>query len=413
MNLKSILYLSIKNVFLKKVSYLKILVSCFLVFALAFIILFYSNSLSNSYSNYNNSYAEERIIRAFGVLDEEQINMIRSYKQVCGIAYGTTLSFDQSKALSITIEDNSYSFASSDKTISRSIFYKNSNSDESISKNYQIAIATKNNEEAIIYGNDIQNNNEILVLETLLEKLEISVNGDIIGKQITITDGEMLISANICGIINKNLLNCGMIRHSFICNKSSEVDISDNFFEISLSAVRGNKELYHYVNSIMNEQVGICFWLADYIEEKLIMMEGQEILCNNFLSVVCLIITTIIFVYISINQFYLLRKNSIYYGILKSSGVSNRNIFIIHLLELTFISGISLILALGFGIGLFFILKDVLSSVFYIEISFSIGIALGCFFAFLFCALALSFFITLYIYLKLLKKSTINLLKIN
>ena len=112
MNLKSILYLSIKNVFLKKVSYLKILVSCFLVFALAFIILFYSNSLSNSYSNYNNSYAEERIIRAFGVLDEEQINMIRSYKQVCGIAYGTTLSFDQSKALSITIEDNSYSFAS-------------------------------------------------------------------------------------------------------------------------------------------------------------------------------------------------------------------------------------------------------------------------------------------------------------
>ncbi len=411
MKFKNVLFLAFKNIFLKKSAYLKILMSFFLVFAVAFIVLLYSNSLSNSYLNYENLYAEDRIIRAFGFLEEEQINKIRSYGQVCGITYGTTLSFSQEKELKITIEDNVYTIGSSDKSISRSLFYKNSGSDGSISKNYQIALAFKNNEEALIYGNEIKNSNDILILETALDKLGIVVNNDLIGKRIEITDGEMLVSANICGIINKNLTDFGMIGNSFVCNKTSSYDMADNFFEISLSTVRENDGLNKYISSIMDEQGGTYFWFADYIEEKLILMEGQEILCDDFLSLICFMLVIIISIYVASNQFYLLQKNSTFYGILKSSGVSNRNIFIIHLIELSFICCFALILALGLSIGIFFVLKNVLNTVFYIELEFSIGVAIGYFFACLFVVMALSFLITLFIYIKLLKKPTIYLLK--
>ena len=58
---------------------------------------------------------------------------------------------------------------------------------------------------------------------------------------------------------------------------------------------------------------------------------------HKFTYLICVTLLAVICVYVASNQYYLLLKNSVFYGILKANGVSNREVFLMHMLCTTLI----------------------------------------------------------------------------
>ena len=114
--------------------------------------------------------------------------------------------------------------------------------------------------------------------------------------------------------------------------------------------------------------------------------------------------------YVGCNQFYLMRKNSVFYGLLKSNGVSNKNIFIIHFLELFLLCLFSLALGVLCSVGILFVLQYAMANAFSISISFPFLSLIWSIPLFIFVGAVLSCLLTLYIYLHILKKPPIHLL---
>lgn len=407
MNFSNILNLAVKNIFLKKLAYLKVFVSLFLVFSLTFIVVFYSYSLSSAYSNYEYYHINlaRYIVRECNSQSKEielrKLNQVRSITITSDVelSYKSELIFDiGSKEYVLKQGMGGY--------VSGSVV--NLRSDYSIPENISIAFSALTNEPTILYGTDIKQLDDIILSEQILNWLNIGERSELVGKKLTIKNGDFIKTGIISGILNKKLYEMSLFSSVFLCFQD-EV-FSDSYIDISLKSFSDTSEFFKKINEIFSDNVDHYFCGNSELE-KMQLIEGQEILCKDFFSVICLIIILIICLYVASNQFYLLQKNSIFYGVLKASGTNNINIFVVHLFELLFIGIIALILALATSIGMFLAIQGVYISVFYIELTFSLGIAICCFIALLFLALILSFVITLFIYLKLLKKPTIYLLK--
>ena len=85
MKFKNILSLSVKNIFLKKSAYLKVVAGFFFAFLVIFIVLFYSGSLSTAYDDYRDVKADKLVYNVYGALDEEEEKEIRAFPQVKSI----------------------------------------------------------------------------------------------------------------------------------------------------------------------------------------------------------------------------------------------------------------------------------------------------------------------------------------
>lgn len=66
MKFKSLIYLSFNNILHKKMAYAKVIIGFFLAFLVNFLVLFYSNSLTNGYEDYENSSADLKMISEIG-----------------------------------------------------------------------------------------------------------------------------------------------------------------------------------------------------------------------------------------------------------------------------------------------------------------------------------------------------------
>ena len=140
-------------------------------------------------------------------------------------------------------------------------------------------------------------------------------------------------------------------------------------------------------------------------------VEGQQMLCNRFLSIIGGMLLAVICVYVASNQYYLLQKNSTFYGILKANGVDNKSVFLTHMFELAITLLISLVLAFGVGVGAFFIMQLLFDDFLGIDLVFPAGAAVGSFFGFAALCIGLAVLITVFIYNKILKKPPVYLLK--
>ena len=82
-----------------------------------------------------------------------------------------------------------------------------------------------------------------------------------------------------------------------------------------------------------------------------------------------------------------------------------------HMFELAIILVVSLVLAFGASVGLFFIMQTLFDDFVGINLIFPAGVAVGAFFGFAGLCAALAVLITLFIYVKILKKPPVGLLK--
>ncbi len=408
MKFKSLIYLSFNNILHKKMAYAKVIIGFFLAFLVNFLVLFYSNSLTNGYEDYENSSADLKMISVFGNLTDENMSDIKSFSQVGGVTYGTSIYFDFEQKLKINFGDNEYEL--DDNNIIYSLFYLNKSSDSGIPLNYDIVLKQTTNQSAILAGTDMKNDNDILVSEIVLQYLGITNLQAALGKEIQIENGELKFEGTICGILNRQLIEDQNFLECFVAYKSEDCNISDDYCYISLTTFKNSNKLVSFIESILTDDSDY-FWFGTNIEEIMAIIESQKELCNSFLSFLSLIIVLVICIYISSNQFYLLQKNSLFYGILKAHGVNNKGVFWVFFLELFLMCILAELFAILLSIGIFSAIKSIISEVFFIDLGLPLNVVAWSVPVFLALGLFLSLSITFFVYYKILRKSPIYLLK--
>lgn len=416
MKVKSILSLSVKNIFLKKFAYLKVLAGFFFAFLIIFIVLFYSGSLSIAYDDYENMRMDDCYYSIYSDITEEQEREIRAFPQVGSMTFLGGVLFAKDSMVDVTVGVNGYSFDRNDNYISGAFVGKNS--DCSFIKNKEIQFVAETGENLIKYGTDLKSDGDIIVSEILLDIINVEEREELLGKEFSLNGvewtGEWLeggeqetqpfeISGRICGILNG--LYDGADFYGYIGE-----DRNISVVHISLKAFTGNEDLFAKADEMFGEEVMHTF-VGSGILDDMKTVEGQEMLCNRFLSLICVTLLAVICVYVASNQYYLLLKNSVFYGILKANGVSNREVFLMHMFELAIILVVSLVLAFGASVGLFFIMQTLFDDFVGINLIFPAGVAVGAFFGFAGLCAALAVLITLFIYVKILKKPPVGLLK--
>ena len=413
MKFKSILNLSIKNIFLKKSAYLKVVAGFFFAFLIIFIVLFYAGSLSTAYDDYRDFKADQLVYDIHGAVNEEEEKEIRSFPQVKSIYSYRDLSLVYDSEKEITIDGTNHIIDDENKTVHGE--FVGHNSDYAFCENKVLAFTAETGEEFILFGDTLQNENDMLISESLLEYLNIEERESLIGKEISINgfrikwvdDEKQTLpfskSGTICGIVNGNY---GY--DDFICFEDEENPAWLTM--ISLNTFQGNEDFFKRMEDIFDDNRYPNF-AGQYQLLDMKIIEGQQTLCNRFLSIICVVLLSVICVYVASNQYYLLQKNSTFYGILKANGVDNKSVFLTHALELAITLVVALVLAFAVGVGAFFVMQLLFDDFVGINLIFNAGIAVGSFFGFLALCLVLAVLITLFIYNKILKKQPVYLLK--
>lgn len=407
MKFGNILIVSIKNILHKKRAYFKIIIGFFLVFLISFTIIFYSDSLSTAYTSFENSNADSAMIRALYSFSNEQLSEIISDNRVKSVRYGSSKNLNNDEDINITLGNFEYKIpVEGNREIS--VFYVNQ-SGTVVPENAELAFKEKTSSNPIKFGRNIQNKGEVIVSEFLLELIDI-LPELAIGENIEITSGEYKLNAVVCGVLDARFMYTYNWYYTDVVGYQQS-DMENNVFEFSLKKFVGNDGLIENIENMIPENEGVSFWYGTYIMGKMRIVEAQETLCSRFLNLISIMIFLVMCVYVACNQVYLMRKNVVFYGILKANGVSNKNIFIIHFLELFLLCLFSLVLSILASIGIFFALKYMMANVYSINILFSYLTLVWSIPVFLFVGAILSCLLTLYIYFYILKKPPIYLLK--
>ncbi|MDE7083437.1 MAG: FtsX-like permease family protein [Clostridia bacterium] len=413
MKVSSILSLSVKNIFLKKFAYLKVLAGFFFAFLIIFIVLFYSGSLSIAYKTYENNNADcLHYYIGKDVSAEEELE-IRAFPQVKSIWAFENVSFANNSVINLQIGGSAFEIAE------RS-FYEiliSPKSDYMICENDEIYFTAQTGENVILYGTQIKKHGDIVISEDVLDNLGITEREELLGKEISFSgelwaaDGEEGYIYNesgiICGISNEKLGRYS-VSASVFGFLPDGVPAAATYVE--LKSFTGNEDFFAKMDAMFGEQVMHTF-VGSGILDDMKIVEGQEMLCNRFLSIICTVLIAVIAIYVASNQYYLLLKNSVFYGILKANGVSNREVFLMHTFELAITLIVALIIAFGASVGLFFVIKELFYSLMSIDLIFPAGAAVASFFGFFAACAALAVLITLFIYVKILKKPPVRLLR--
>lgn len=218
-----------------------------------------------------------------------------------------------------------------------------------------------------------------------------------LGKEIQIENGELKFEGTICGILNRQLIEDQNFLECFVAYKSEDCNISDDYCYISLTTFKNSNKLVSFIESILTDDSDY-FWFGTNIEEIMAIIESQKELCNSFLSFLSLIIVLVICIYISSNQFYLLQKNSLFYGILKAHGVNNKGVFWVFFLELFLMCILAELFAILLSIGIFSAIKSIISEVFFIDLGLPLNVVAWSVPVFLALGLFLSLSITFFVY---------------
>ncbi len=410
-----VLSLSVKNIFLKKSAYLKAVAGFFFAFLIIFTVLFYSGSLNTAYNDYLNVNASYLVYNVNGGLTKEQEQEIRAFPQVKSI-------YSYSEVYSVYDSETEVTIGGRKHVIGREEYsfyggYIGRNSDYPYCENKFLSFNEETGEQFLVCGETLKNDNDILVSEKLLNYFNIEERESLIGKEILISgvkygdewidDEREQLPYSKSGVI-RGIVNGNFGYFNYICFADDITVATDTL--ISLNTFTGNEDFFAKMDEMFGEEVSHRFE-GQYRLDNLKTVEGQQSLCNRFLSLIAVVLFVVICVYVASNQFYLLQKNSTFYGILKANGVDNKSIFLTHMFEIAITLLVALVLAFAVGVGAFFIIKALFDDFLGIDLAFSAGIAFLSFFGLVAVCALLAFLITLFIYNKILKKPPVQLLR--
>lgn len=399
--------LSLFNVWIKRKSYVKVLINFILVFVILCVTVFYSVIISELHKKVidNNSSLNRLYINEN--MDKETLREIQSYDNVRNIILMTKFIPNNISKYFLIINDKKIEL---NNPVYSSIDIIDINS-QTLSANYSIEFENKFKQSIFKYGKDIENVDEMIVCESFFDYIGMQYDENIINTNIQLfCDDTIVYSKKIVGILDSRIQDLSMYNNSLLCIKDDLSDCSEVVIEISLKDFsKSNSTLA----TLKNKYNCDYLFLGNGILESITMIINQKNFIGSFLSLVCFVIVIVFLLNIIQNQILLFSKNTGFYGVLKAQGASKRKIFWLIFAELFMICLIAMIISFLLTIFIIALLKSTLALIIGLEIVLPSILTLF-FILMLFVLLTLLFTlsITITIYMFYIKKPSIELLKI-
>lgn len=399
--------LSLFNVWIKRKSYVKVLINFLLVFVILCVTVFYSVIISELHKKVidNNSSLNRLYINEN--MDKETLREIQSYDNVRNIILMTKFIPNNISKYFLIINDKKIEL---NNPVYSSIDIIDINS-QTLSANYSIEFENKFKQSIFKYGKDIENVDEMIVCESFFDYIGMQYDENIINTNIQLfCEDTIVYSKKIVGILDSRIQDLSMYNNSLLCIKDDLSDCSEVVIEISLKDFsKSNSTLA----TLKNKYNCDYLFLGNGILESITMIINQKNFIGSFLSLVCFVIVIVFLLNIIQNQILLFSKNTGFYGVLKAQGASKRKIFWLIFAELFMICLIAMIISFLLTIFIIALLKSTLALIIGLEIVLPSILTLF-FILMLFVLLTLLFTlsITIIIYMFYIKKPSIELLKI-
>lgn len=399
--------LSLFNVWIKRKSYVKVLINFILVFVILCVTVIYSVIISELHKKVidNNSSLNRLYINEN--MDKETLREIQSYDNVRNIILMTKFIPNNISNYFLIINDKKIEL---NNPVYSSIDIIDINS-QTLSANYSIEFENKFKQSIFKYGKDIENVDEMIVCESFFDYIGMQYDENIINTNIQLfCDDTIVYSKKIVGILDSRIQDLSLYNNSLLCIKDDLSDCSEVVIEISLKDFsKSNSTLATLKNKYNYDYL----FLGNGILESITMIINQKEFISNFLSLVCFVIVIVFLLNIIQNQILLFSKNTGFYGVLKAQGASKRKIFWLIFAELFMICLIAMIISFLLSIFIMELLKSTLALIIGLEIVLPSIMTLF-FLLILFVLLTLLFTlsITITIYMFFIKKPSIELLKI-
>lgn len=399
--------LSLFNVWIKRKSYVKVLINFILVFVILCVTVIYSVIISELHKKVidNNSSLNRLYINEN--MDKETLREIQSYDNVRNIILMTKFIPNNISKYFLIINDKKIEL---NNPVYSSIDIIDINS-QTLSANYSIEFENKFKQSIFKYGKDIENVDEMIVCESFFDYIGMQYDENIINTNIQLfCEDTIVYSKKIVGILDSRIQDLSMYNNSLLCIKDDLSDCSEVVIEISLKDFsKSNSTLA----TLKNKYNCDYLFLGNGILESITMIINQKNFIGSFFSLVCFVIVIVFLLNIIQNQILLFSKNTGFYGVLKAQGASKRKIFWLIFAELFMICLIAMIISFLLSIFIIALLKSTLALIIGLEIVLPSILTLF-FILMLFVLLTLLFTlsITIIIYMFYIKKPSIELLKI-
>lgn len=399
--------LSLFNVWIKRKSYIKVLINFILIFVILCVTVIYSVIISELHDNVidNNSSLNRLYIN--GKMDNQTLREIQSYDNVRNIILMTKLIPDNTSKYFLIINDEKIEL---NNPVYSSIDIIDINS-KTLSENYSIEFENKFKQSVFKYGKDIENVDEMIVCESFFDYIGMQYDENIINSNVQLLcDDTIVYSKKIIGILDSRIQDLSMYNNSLICIKDDLSDCLEAVIEISL---KDFSKSYSTLAMLKIKYNCDYLFLGNGVLESITMIINQKKFISNFLSLVCFVIVIVFLLNIIQNQILLFSKNTGFYGVLKAQGASKRKIFWLIFAELFMICLIAMIISFLLSIFIMELLKSTLALIIGLEIILPSILTLF-FLLILFVLLTFLFAlsITIIIYMLYIKKPSIELLKI-
>jgi hypothetical protein len=425
--MRGIFTLAINNILRKAGTYVKVLFGFSAVFFVAFCLIIYSGSLSSQYDVYLGGYEGENRIEAHGALSRENAEIILADDNVRGIVYYSYSLLDYATGIVLTIDGREWVIsepAPEDGLVTVAFdidantpFFYDTEMGGTFIQNYLANITNNNTEPLFLYGGDLQNDGGVLLNKADADLLGLTDLAGLIGKTLMLADGEFSFTAKIKGITNPNA------PHGFLFDRSvcgDEYFALNPVLHVSLKDFVRAEKTIALMESLYGKDGGgdwddgiwFVYWGRSVLD-KMAFLQKQQGLCDRFFSLLSVITFAVVFLYIASNQYFLLKKNTGYYGILKAAGMSERKIFLLYLSELLAVGLISLLVSAGLAAAAFAGLAELLSRTAFVELSADITDWLAAFGWLTGATVLFSLLIAVVIYKTTLSKPPVSLLKGN
>ena len=387
--------LSLYNIRVKRRSYIKAGISFLFGFIMLFVTLFYSDAIDGNYKNLLNREMSKNKIIISEELNEAQIEELKSMDNVLAVATKAFLG-------DISIEINGI------KTRSKYRGAIVSPVSRAVSPNLEITLKNLFNEPAITFGRDIESEDEIIINQTIFD--ELGINGrEFIDKSVTLKIGADVYFKTLVGISNAKLFELYIYDKEAVIIKGDVSGYEDVFQEIDLEDFSSAKDTLLAVVNLY--PIDIINYYGENVLIELSVLSGQRILIDDFLSLLCTVIIIVALLNTLNNQIFLLKKNALYYGVLRAQGFRRGHIFITVFLEFLFVLFSVELLAFLFSLGMFAVLKSVFLSVLQVELSIDFTGVLSSIGLVSILNLLFVLFICSFIYFKTLRKPPLELLR--
>jgi ABC-type antimicrobial peptide transport system permease subunit len=200
----------------------------------------------------------------------------------------------------------------------------------------------------IIYGNSIENKNDVMISDYMLEKFGVKEDdfSDMIGKKISISfidkDDEVVLIQDsvLCGILSQNFFRVEKERYSaqvFVDAGNSSFESIENFnYQINADVSEFNS-ISQYANQLSDLKIGDVFY--DEQTTKIYSdLEMEKEIISSILSLVVIVITIAFIVNIYYIQNYQIQRKKYFFGLISAIGMHRSSIRKLLFSELCFVA---------------------------------------------------------------------------